>query len=53
MPPSHIRDMEQSIDATQINKCTEVRNVLDDTLSDLTNFQFLHQVYDLLRVGVQ
>jgi hypothetical protein len=50
--PAHVGDVQQTIDTTQVDERTEVGDVLDHTLADLTNFQFAHQVIrDLLRVA--
>ena len=45
----HVGDVQQTVDATKINKRTEVRDVLDHTFADLTDFQFGHEF--LLSVG--
>ena len=47
--PAHIRNVQQSIDATEIDEGSEVGNVLDDTAADLADLQRLHQL--LLSLG--
>jgi len=43
--PTHIGDVKQTIDATQVDERTEVGDVLDDTFADLADFQFCHEVF--------
>jgi len=43
--PAHVGDVEQTIDTTQVDERAEVGDVLDDTLSDLANFEFGHEVF--------
>src|SRR2546427_128599 len=40
---AHVRDVEQSVHAAQIDEGTEVGDVLDDALPHLANLQLLHQ----------
>ncbi len=42
--PTHIGDVQQTVDTTQIDEGTEVGDVLDDTLAELSDFQFAQQV---------
>ena len=42
--PAHIGNVEQTIDTTEVDERAEVGDVLDDTLADLTDFQFGHEV---------
>ena len=46
--PAHVGDVEQAIDATEVDERAEVGDVLDDTLADLPDFQFGHQVLAIL-----
>ena len=46
--PSHVGDMQQSIDTTQINERAELGNVLHDTLAELTDFEFGQQLLAIL-----
>jgi hypothetical protein len=41
--PAHIGDVEQAVDAAQVDERAEFGDVLDDTLADLADFQFLKQ----------
>src|SRR5690606_10082056 len=43
----HIGDVEQAVDAAEIDECTEVGDVLDDALPDLTGLELLHQLLTL------
>ena len=36
--PAHIRDMQETIDSSQINECTEIGDILNDTF---TKFAFV------------
>ena len=39
--PRHVSDMEKPVEPAKINECTEIRDVLDLSLSDLTDEEFL------------
>ena len=41
--PSHVRDVKQAIDSTQVDERAEIGNVLDDTLADLPRLNFRQQ----------
>ena len=41
--PAHIGDVQQAVDSAEVNKCTKVGDVLDHTLAQLTDFEFLQQ----------
>ena len=41
--PAHIRDVQQAVHTAEIDECTEVRNVLDGALTQLTDFHFLEE----------
>src|SRR5690606_37055309 len=43
----HVGDVEQAIDAAEVDERTEVGDVLDDTLADLSGLQLLHQLLAL------
>src|SRR6185503_10700333 len=43
----HVGDVEQSVDATEIDECTEVGDVLDHALPDLVLLELLHQLLAL------
>src|SRR6478752_5613732 len=47
--PRHVRDVEQAVDATEIDECTEVGDVLDDALPDLILLELLHELLALPR----
>ena len=49
-PPRHVRDMEQAVDAAQIDERAVVGDVLDDALDDLALGQDVERVLLLLRV---
>ena len=46
--PAHVRNMQQSVNPTEINKRTEVGDVLDDALANLFQFQCFHQGFAVL-----
>src|SRR5579863_2779421 len=48
-PPRHVGDVQQSIDATEIDERTEVGDVLDDAFAHLILLQLLHQLLALAR----
>ena len=39
-PPAHVRYVKKPVDTTEIDEGTEVRDVLDDALSDLSDLEF-------------
>ena len=41
--PRHVGDMEKPVESAKINECPEISNVLDLSLSDLTDKEFLDQ----------
>src|SRR5689334_6307034 len=45
----HVGDVEQSVDAAQIDECAEVGDVLDDSFAHLILLQLLHQLLALAR----
>src|SRR5262245_5330753 len=45
--PGHVGDVEQTVDAAEIDECTEVGDVLDDALSHLILRELLHQLLAL------
>ena len=45
----HVGDVEQSVDATEIDECAEVGDVLDHAFADLILLQLLHQLLALAR----
>src|SRR6476620_4769474 len=45
--PRHVGDMQQAVDATQVDECTEVGDVLDDALPHLILLELLHQLLAL------
>jgi hypothetical protein len=45
--PRHVGDVEQAVDATEIDECTEVGDVLDDALPHLILLELLHQLLAL------
>ena len=49
--PGHVGDVEQAIDATEIDECAVIGNVLDHTVDDLTFGQTGHNVGALLGPG--
>ena len=51
---AHVGDVQQAVDAAQVDERAEVGDVLDDALADLADFEFLQQVVrDLLRAVVR
>ncbi len=40
----HVGDVQQTVDAAEIDKRPEVGDVLDDPFADLPDFQFAHQL---------
>ena len=47
--PRHVGDVEQAVDAAEIDECTEVGDVLDDALPHLILLELLHQLLALAR----
>jgi hypothetical protein len=45
--PRHVRDVQQAVDAAEIDERTEVGDVLDDALPDLVLLQLLHELLAL------
>src|SRR6476646_8435876 len=45
--PRHVGDVEQAVDATEVDECTEVGDVLDDALPHLILLELLHQLFAL------
>src|SRR5687768_10844608 len=45
--PRHVGDVEQAVDAAEIDECTEVGDVLDDALPHLILLKLLHQLLAL------
>ena len=45
--PRHVRDVQQAVHATEIDECTEVRDVLDDALPHLILRELLHELLAL------
>src|SRR4051794_18877776 len=45
--PGHVRDVQQTVDATEIDERAEVGDVLDDALSRLIDLELLHQLLAL------
>ena len=43
--PSHIGDVQQAVDAAEIQKCTVIGEVLDHAFDDLTFLQVFHQCF--------
>src|SRR5208282_5304586 len=49
--PAHVGDMQQSVDTSQVDEGTEVGDVLDRSLSDLADLDFLEELLLLLFAG--
>ena len=47
--PRHVRDVEQAVDATEVDERTEVGDVLDDAFAHLILLELLHQLLALAR----
>ena len=43
--PGHVGDVQQSVDATEVDECTVVGEVLDDTLDGVAFLQFFQQFF--------
>src|SRR3954447_1684772 len=50
--PGDIGDVEQAVDAAEINERTVIGDVLDDAVDHLTLFEVLHQLLALLGAGL-
>ena len=50
-PPRHIGDMEESIHALQVNKCTKVGDVLHHATTDFVGFESFQERLALFRSG--
>src|SRR5450631_2279072 len=50
--PRDISDVQQAVDAAEIDKRTVIGDVLDHTVDDLALFQILHQLLALLGAGL-
>ena len=48
-PPGDIGDVQQSVDAAEVDERAVVGDVLDDAVDDLTFFEILHQFLTLFR----
>ena len=42
--PRHVRDVEQAVDATEIDECAEVGDVLDDAFAHLILLKLFHEL---------
>jgi hypothetical protein len=49
--PAHVGDVEQAVDAAQVDERAEVGDVLDDALAALADFEGLEQFFALLLLG--
>ena len=49
--PAHIGDMEETVDAAEIDECTEVGDVLHDALANLIDFHFLEEGESAILAG--
>ena len=47
--PAHVGDVQQAVDAAQVDERAEVGDVLDDALAELADFELLEQLGLLLR----
>jgi len=50
--PGDIGDVQQAVDAAEINERTVIGDVLDDAVDDLTFFEILHQFLALFGAGL-
>src|ERR1700691_900340 len=50
--PGDIGDVQQAVDAAEVDERTVVGDVLDDAVDDLTFFEILHQFLSLLGAGL-
>src|SRR6202047_4777943 len=51
-PPGDVGDMEQAVDAAEVDERTVIGDVLDDAVDHLTLFEVLHQFLALLGAGL-
>src|ERR1700688_4157836 len=51
-PPGDIGDVQQAVDAPEVDERTVIGDVLDDAVDDLTLFEILHQFLALLGAGL-
>ena len=51
-PPGDVGDVQQAVDAAEVDERTVVGDVLDDAVDDLTLFEVLHQLLTLLGAGL-
>src|SRR6202012_562530 len=51
-PPGDVGDMQQAIDAAEVDERTVIGDVLDDAVDHLTLFEVLHQLLALLGAGL-
>ena len=51
-PPGDIGDMQQAVDAAEVNERTVIGDVLDDAVDHLALFEVLHQLLALLGAGL-
>src|SRR3979411_2401530 len=50
-PPCNVRDMQQAVDAAEIDERTVIGDVLDDAVDDLALFEILYQFLTLFGAG--
>src|SRR4029079_11120200 len=50
-PPGDVGDVQQPVDAAQVDERAVVRDVLHDAVDNLTFFEILNQLLALLRTG--
>src|SRR2546430_4016978 len=46
-PVRHVGDVQQTVNATEVDECAEVGDVLDDSFAHLILLQLLHQLLAL------
>src|SRR5581483_770840 len=51
-PPGNVGDVQQAVDAAEVDERTVVGDVLDHAVDDLTFFEVLHQLLALLGAGL-
>src|SRR6202042_753552 len=51
-PPCDIGDVQQAVDAAEVDERTVIGDVLDDAVDDLTLFEVLHQLLALFGAGL-
>jgi len=49
--PAHVGDVEQAVDAAQVNECAVIGDVLDDAVTDFTLDQLADEFSALLGAG--